>query len=290
VRASQPSVREVEFRISGKLAEGRHTIAVVAESEGEQFTKGYTLVDYDHIRPIRIFREATITLSAVDVQIGSKLDVAYVPGVGDNVTPMLRQLGIALTVIEPEKLASTDLSRYTTVVVGPRAYESSPDLVTANPRLFDFARAGGTLVVQYGQYEMQNPGLMPYPITIARSADRVTEEDAAVRVTDSSSEILAVPNKIDARDWAGWVQERALYMPRTHDGRYRTMLSMHDRGEQPNDGAILVAPVGKGTYVYTTLALFRQLPAGVPGAARLMANLLGADQRSAGTPLPAPRP
>ncbi|HEY2376582.1 MAG TPA: PIG-L family deacetylase [Gemmatimonadaceae bacterium] len=282
--------RTVEFRVSGTLPAGRHTIAAMAESEGRRYADGYTLVEYDHIRPQRLFRGATLEMSAVDVQIASGLRVAYIPGVGDNVAPMLEQLGIPLTVIEPAKLAGVDLSAFTTVVVGPRAYESSPALVAANPKLLDFARQGHTLVVQYGQFEMANAAMMPYPITIVRPGDRVTEEDAAVRVTDPASPILNAPNRIGPADWNGWVQERTLYMPRTHDERYRTMISMNDTGEPPNDGAILVAPLGKGTYVYTTLALFRQLPAGVPGGARIFANLLSADHRSAGTPSTPPKP
>jgi LmbE family N-acetylglucosaminyl deacetylase len=289
VAGSSPT-RTLEFHVHGTLPEGRHVISAVAESEGRRYTTGYTLVDYDHIRPQRLFRDATLQLSAVSMQVASNLDVAYIPGVGDNVAPMLEQLGIRLTIIEPDKVAAADLSRFTTVVVGPRAYESSPALIAANPKLLDFARHGRTLVVQYGQFEMANAGIMPYPVTIARPGDRVTEENAAVRVTDATSPILNGPNKIDSADWEGWVQERSLYMPRTHDERYRTMLSMNDTGEPANDGAILVAPLGSGTYVYTTLALFRQLPAGVPGGARLFLNLLSADQRSAGTPVPPPRP
>jgi hypothetical protein len=289
VAANSPT-RVVEFHVHGSLPPGRHVISAVAESEGRRYTEGYTLIEYDHIRPQRLFHQARIELSAVEIAVPKTLDIAYVPGVGDNVAPMLEQLGIPVTVIEPEKLAGADLSRYTTVVVGPRAYESSAALVAANPKLFEFAQRGGTLVVQYGQFEMASPGMMPYPITLVRPGDRVTEEDAPVRITDPSSPILSMPNRIGAADWDGWVQERSLYMPRTHDERYRTMLSMNDTGEPPNDGAILVAPLGKGTYVYTTLSLFRQLPAGVPGAARLFVNLLSADQRAAGSPSTPPKP
>jgi hypothetical protein len=288
--AGNSPARIVEFHVHGTVPAGRHLIAAVAESEGKRYTEGYELVEYDHIRPQRLFRQARIELSAVDVEVPKTLNVAYVPGVGDNVAPMLEQLGIPLTVIEPEKLAATDLSHFTTVVVGPRAYESSSALVAANPKLFDFARRGGTLVVQYGQFEMANPGMMPYPVTIARPADRVTEEDAPVHVTDPTSRILMTPNQIGSADWAGWVQERSLYMPRTHDERYRSILSMNDPGEPPNDGGVLVAPLGKGPSVYTTLSLFRQLPAGVPGGARLFVNLLSADQRAAGTPPMPPKP
>jgi hypothetical protein len=132
------------------------------------------------------------------------------------------------------------------------------------------------MLVQYGQQEMARPGLMPYPIALARTAQRVTLEDAPVTVRDPKSRLLTWPNKIGDRDWADWVQERSLYMPSTIDPLYSAPLEMHDPGEPPNFGAILSAKVGKGTYVYTTLSLFRQFPAGVPGSARLFVNLLTA--------------
>jgi hypothetical protein len=160
--------------------------------------------------------------------------------------------------------------------VGPRAYEAAPALRAANARLLDWVRAGGTMVVQYGQYEMTAPGVMPYPITLGRPAQRVTIEEAPVAVVDATAAVLAAPNRLGEADWRGWVQERATYMPQSADPRYRTAVAMSDPGEPANPNAVLVAPLGRGTYVYTTLALFRQLPAGVPGAARLMANLLAA--------------
>jgi len=202
------------------------------------------------------------------------LRVAYIPGVGDNVAPALKQLGIPVTIVLPSEIPATDLSSFTTVVVGPRAYQASRELIDNNQYLLSFARNGGTLVVQYGQYEMTRPGVMPHPITIARPHDRVAEENAAVTVLEPSSRALSAPNRITNADYEGWVQERALYMPRTFDAAYRPLLSMSDSGEQPNRGAILVAPYGKGRYVYTTLAFFRQLPAGVSGATRLFVNLL----------------
>jgi hypothetical protein len=175
-----------------------------------------------------------------------------------------------------------DLGRFTTVVIGPRAYEAHPALVAANARLLEWVRQGGTMVVQYGQYEMQQPGIMPYPITINRPHDRVTDERAPVTVLDARSPLLNWPNRVTEADFAGWVQERSLYMARTFDRAYRSVLSMHDPGEEPREGALLLAPHGRGVYVYTTLALFRQLPAGVPGAARLFANLLAATQSAPG--------
>ncbi len=268
----------VTFDVRGRLPVGHHRVAAVAESDGERFHSGYRLIDYDHIRRQRIYRPATTTITAVDVRVPAALRVAYVPGVSDNVAPMLAQLGVSVTVIPAAGIARADLSGFTTVVIGPRAYDANPELVNANPRLFDFARAGGTLVVQYGQYEMTRPGYTPYPITMARPHNRVTHEDAPVTLLDGDDAVLRAPNRITSADFAGWVQERSLYMPRTFDERYRPVLEMSDPGEQPHQGAVLVAPLGRGTYVYTSLAFFRQLPAGVPGAARLVVNLLGAGQ------------
>jgi hypothetical protein len=212
----------------------------------------------------------------VDVKLPRALSIAYITGVGDNVAPMLEQLGVNVTVVDPAALPRTDLSKFGAVVVGTRAYEASETLVANNARLLDYTRDGGTLVVQYGQFEMTQPGLMPFPITLARPADRVTVEGARVTIVDPSAAILASPNTITTRDFDGWIQDRTLYMPRTFDPAYKSMLEMHDPGEAPNRGAVLVAPYGKGTYVYTTLAFFRQLPNGNPGAARLMVNLLSA--------------
>ena len=186
--------------------------------------------------------------------------------------------------LDPAKLPQSDLSRFTTIVLGPRAYEANPALVANNPVLMRFVQTGGTVVTQYGQFEYAQPGTLPYPITLSRPADRVTDEDAVMRVLDPASPILAAPNRILESDFANWVQERALYMPRTFDRQYRSLFSMNDKGEPPNDAGVLVAPVGKGTYVYTTLSFFRQLPAGNPGAARLFINLLAARQTSARRP------
>jgi LmbE family N-acetylglucosaminyl deacetylase len=269
------------FRIRGTLAPGTHRIGVLAGAGSQTFTWGFFPIAYEHIRPQRFYRPATVEVSAVDIKVPAALRVAYVPGVGDNVAPMLQQLGVPVTVIDPTMLPVAELSRFTTLVIGPRAYESNDALVANAATVLDFARRGGTVVVQYGQHEMTQPGIMPYPITLERRADRVTDENAPVRVLDPASRVLTHPNRIADADFAGWVQERALYMPRTFDARYQAPLSMNDPGEPPNRGAILVAPVGRGTYVYTTLSFFRQLPAGHPGAARLFVNLLSAGRRSA---------
>ncbi len=274
--AAPAPVRVVTFQLSGRLPVGRHQVGVVARSNGADFASGYATVDYDHIRPQRLYRPATLAIEAVDAVIPRGLTVAYIPGVGDNVAPMLEQLGVAVTLLDPASLPRTDLSKFGAVVVGSRAYEASDALVANNARLLDYARDGGTLVVQYGQYEMTQPGIMPFPITLGRPADRVTVEGSPVTLLDAGAPLLVSPNRITARDFDGWVQDRSLYMPRTFDPAYAPSLQMNDPGESPNRGALLVARYGRGTYVYTSLAFFRQLPNGVPGAARLFLNLLSA--------------
>jgi LmbE family N-acetylglucosaminyl deacetylase len=274
ITVDSAGTRTVTFRVRGRLPAGTHTIAATAAVDGTTSRIGYVPIDYEHITPERQYREATTAIKTVDIAIPSTLRVAYVPGVGDNVAPSLRQLGIPVTIVLPSEIPATDLSSFTAVVVGPRAYQASRELRDNNQYLLSYARNGGTLVVQYGQYEMTQPGVMPYPITIARPHDRVTEENAAVTLLDASSRVFKAPNQITKADFDGWVQERALYMPRTFDPTYHPLLAMNDSGEQPNRGAILLAPYGKGMYVYTTLAFFRQLPAGVSGGTRLFVNLL----------------
>jgi hypothetical protein len=269
------ATRTLTFRVRGTLPRGTHQITATAIAKGKPYQTGYVPIEYPHINPQRIYRPSTISVNAVDVVLPARVNVAYVPGVGDNVAPVLQQLGVPLTIVNADDLPQTDLSRFTAIVVGPRAYQASQTLEGNNDYLLAYVRNGGRLVVQYGQGEMQQPGIMPYPVTLKQPAERVTDENAPVTFTDPQSPFLTTPNKITQDDFNGWVQERASYMPSTFDSHYRTMLAMSDPGEQPNRAAILAAPYGRGTYIYVPLALFRQLPAGVSGGARIFANLLG---------------
>ena len=278
------AARVVDVLLRGRLAPGRHEVRATATVGTRSFDAGYSVIDYDHIRPQYMYRPATLALQAVDVTLPPRSNVAYVQGVGDNVAPTLAQLGFTVTIVDPAKLATTPLADYAAVVVGPRAYESSADLVAQNGKLLDYAKNGGTVVVQYGQYEMSRPGMLPFPITLGRPASRVTIEEAPVTVLDATNPVLTTPNKIRAGDFDGWVQERGLYMPSSFDGAWTPLLQMNDPNEPPNQGGLLVARYGRGTYVYTTLSLFRQLPAANPGAARLFVNLLAAGQTPRVTP------
>jgi LmbE family N-acetylglucosaminyl deacetylase len=275
------------FRVRGVLAAGPHDIAASASLRENGAVRvsslGFVPVEYSHIRPLRFYRTSTVTLQAVNITYAN-LKVGYIKGVGDNVMPMLEELGIPVGELDPLTLPQQDLGGYSAIVIGPRAYESNPALVANNGVLTAYARKGGTIVAQYGQAPYSRPGIFPFPITGLRSADRVTDENATVRVLDPGSPLLAKPNKIGQEDFANWVQERALYMPRTFDPAYRTVFSMNDKGDPPQDGAVLIAPLGKGVYVYTTFAFFRELPAGNPGAARLFVNLLSATPAAANRP------
>lgn len=266
--------RTVSFHVRGKLTPGTHSLGAVGAVDGETYSNGYIPIEYEHITPERIYRPSTVTISAIDAAVPARLKVGYIPGVGDNVEPTLVQLGIPVTTVQPSEIPTVDLSRFSTVVVGPRAYQASRELIDNNPYLLAYVKNGGTLVVQYGQYEMTGSGMMPYPVMLSRPADRITEEVAPLTILDAASPAFNYPNKITLADFDGWVQERSLYMPRTFDSHYHALISGNDPGAPSNSGMILVTPYGKGLYVYTTLAFFRQLPAGVPGGARLFVNLL----------------
>jgi hypothetical protein len=212
----------------------------------------------------------------VDVKVPPGLRVGYVMGVGDQVPPAIRQLGVQLDLLDSDALAWGDLSRYDAIVTGVRAYERRADLRAHNQRLLDYVNAGGTLLVQYNANTAQfnNGHYAPYPLEL--SHDRVTVEEAPVEVLAPQDSIFHAPNPISARDFDGWVQERGLYFADKWDQHYQPLLASQDPGEQALPGGLLRARYGKGTYIYTGYAFFRQLPAGVPGAVRVFVNLISA--------------
>jgi LmbE family N-acetylglucosaminyl deacetylase len=265
----------VQFSVAPQAdARGTHTLAASFESGGRTYTDGYTLIDYPHIRPHALYAPAEVRTSIFPVQIAGGLRVAYIEGAGDDGATALRQLGAIVEQLDAAALANGDLSRYDAIVAGIRAYEVRPDLLLHNAKLLEYARNGGTFVVQYNKYELVDGDFMPYPATMARPHGRVTDESAPVSLLQPQHRALSWPNRITAADFDGWAHERGLYYLDTFDARYEPLLGMSDPGEPPLDGALVVAPVGRGWYVYTGLALFRQLPEGVPGAYRLLANLV----------------
>ncbi|MEN8374580.1 MAG: PIG-L family deacetylase [Gemmatimonadota bacterium] len=271
------------FSVTAPASAGPGEYAVAASfgtADGRSITDGVQVIDYPHIRPRVLPTHARGVIQVLDAAVPEGLLVAYVEGAGDAGPDALQQLGIDYTLLGPEELASGDLSRFDTIVLGIRAYEFRPDVVANNGRLLDYARAGGTLIVQYNKYEFPRGEFAPYPLTMSRPHDRVTDESAEVTILDPAHSLFTWPNSIGRGDFEGWVQERGLYFAATWDERFTPLLEMADPGEAPLGGSTLIAPLGEGTYVYTALSLFRQLPAGVPGAYRLLANLvaLGADR------------
>jgi hypothetical protein len=269
--------RTLEFvaHAPGSLSPGRVSFdAVFEDDRGRSFDRGFHLVDYEHIRPRPLFRQATVDVQVVDVELPEGLRVGYIAGPGDDIPALLAGIGVRAELLGPADLAAAPLEPFDVIVVGIRAYDGRPDLVTHNQRLLEYVRGGGTVVVQYNRYEFLAPGLAPFPLEMARPHDRVTDQNAEVRVLQPDHPIFTTPNRITAADFEGWVQERGLYFLSRWDDRYTPLLEMADPGEDPNRGSLMFARYGEGQYVYTGLALFRQLPAGVPGAYRLFANLL----------------
>jgi LmbE family N-acetylglucosaminyl deacetylase len=255
---------------------GRGTFRVAAVlDDGSRFASNVRVLDYPHVPATPMPEESAVEVVAADIRLPPVKRVGYVRGASDRVPEALAAIGVPLEVLTPKELQSGDLSRYDAIVIGSRAYETEPALARANGRILDYARAGGLVVVQYQQYQFVEGKFAPYPIEIARPHGRVTDENAPVRILDPASPVFRAPNPIGESDWAGWAQERGLYFPAKWDPAYKPLLAIMDPGQPEQQGALLVAKLGKGTYVYTGLAFFRQLPAGVPGAYRLFANLLG---------------
>jgi len=263
----------VTFRVTPPAAEG--VAAVTAEVElpnGKKISRSLTTIDYPHIHPQRVFGESTAKTVRVNVKKrGSR--IGYIMGSGDEVPDALRQIGYDVTLLSDSDLETADFTKYDAIVTGVRAYNTRKRLKGAQPKLLDYVNKGGTLVVQYNtQQELVIDNLGPYPFKL--SNDRVTVEEAPVKFLKPDSPLLNQPNKITDADFAGWVQERGLNFPRDWDPKYETPIASNDPGEPEKAGGELYARYGKGVYIYTAYDWFRELPAGVPGAYKLFANLV----------------
>ena len=255
---------------------GRHEIRAVARTDaGERFDLGVQVVDYPHVTARLLPRPAVAVVELAEVTLPRVARVGYIRGASDRVPEVLREVGLPVDLLDRAALAQGDLARYDVIVVGSRAYETDTALVEHNDRLLDWVREGGRLVVQYQQQAWFGGGFAPLPVALAaRGHDRVTDEAAPVRVLREGLPPFSGPNVIGPRDWEGWVQERGLYFATTWAPGWATFLEMSDANEPPLQGALLATAVGSGSYLYTGLSFFRQLPAAVPGALRLFLNLL----------------
>ncbi|HEV2864122.1 MAG TPA: PIG-L family deacetylase [Pyrinomonadaceae bacterium] len=259
-------------QISGTLA------AEFEAAGGRVYRRSVVEIDYPHIPRQTLFPQAEAALVRADIERrGAR--VGYVMGSGDEMPEALRQVGYEVVLLSDEDLENADLSKFDAVVTGVRAYNTRAALRRQQPRLVEYVERGGTLVVQYNTPDrtLEGAALGPFPFRV--SQDRVTDEAAAVELLAPSDALLNAPNKIGPADFSGWVQERGLYFAGEWDARYAPLFSSRDPGEKDLKGSTLVARHGRGTYVYTGLAFFRQLPAGVPGAYRLFVNLLSAGKK-----------
>jgi LmbE family N-acetylglucosaminyl deacetylase len=286
------------------LQPGSQTISAVAVRGGEEFREGYQVIAYHHIQSRHLFHKAESVVKAIDVTVPSNLQIGYIMGSGDEVPAAIEQLGATVTMLTPDDLAFADLSKFSTIVTGIRAYEKRPDLRAYNQRLLDFVKDGGHLVVQYNKTDANQLSVggregfggggrgaqptsspfFPYPGLVSRN--RITVEETPVRVLVPDARELTTPNKITAADFDGWVQERGLYFFEARDPNYVDLLAATD--PWPNNpgekkGMLTVASLGKGTWTYVGIGLWRQLPAGTPGAYRILANLISKPHAGAAT-------
>ncbi|HWP83956.1 MAG TPA: PIG-L family deacetylase, partial [Terriglobia bacterium] len=252
---------------------GDHVIKAVAEVNGESHNTGYTVIDYPHIQKRYWFQPAVAKLEQVNVKVASGLRVGYIMGSGDEVPGALKQLGVAVTELTTDDLAYGDLSRFNVIITGIRAYEVRKDISANHARLMEWVRNGGLMIAQYSRPGGFSDILSPYPMKM-NTGLRVAVEEAPVEILEPSHPFFHFPNEITPEDFNGWVQERGTYFMESWAPEYTPLLASNDPGEPPQKGGMLVAKYGNGYYVYTGYTWFRQLPAGVPGAYRLFANLI----------------
>jgi LmbE family N-acetylglucosaminyl deacetylase len=258
------------------LHEGTYKVTARAEYNGKQYAEGFKIITRPDLDSYPTYRPATENVAAVDVKLPPSLRVGYIMGAGDEIPSVLQSVGLNTTLITPQELATGDLGRYGTVVVGIRAYDTRTDIREHNRRLLDYVNRGGTLIVQYNQsVGLFNEGhYTPYPATAANL--RVSVEEAPVEVLAPQEQVFNWPNKITQKDFDGWVQERGLYFMSQWDAQFKPLLACNDPGEPAQKGGLLLAHYGKGIYIYSAYGFSRQLPAGVPGAIRLFVNLVSA--------------
>jgi LmbE family N-acetylglucosaminyl deacetylase len=267
-------VHSIDLLIEGEATEAAQLIATVTV-DGRDWAYQQAVIDHEHLPRRTVLRPAAVRLQPLGLEMGPVRRIAYVPGPGDRVAKALRQVGYTVDEVDEDAIASGALSGYDAVIVGIRAYNTRPRLLALHEVLMEYVAVGGRLLVQYNTNNRFNPldgPIGPRPFQISR--DRVTDEGATMTPTDPAHLALVEPNRLVDADFDGWVQERGLYFADEWDEGYQTLFSAHDPGGEPLEGSTLLIRHGQGIFVYTGLSFFRQLPAGVPGAYRLLANLL----------------
>jgi LmbE family N-acetylglucosaminyl deacetylase len=266
--------QQADFQVFPPKNTAEATLQVVFQENGraEEKALSWQLIAYPHITRQTLMPVCEGKLVKMDLKIAGKR-LGYVMGAGDKVPESLQQIGYEVVNLPADQLLTTDLSRFDAILTGIRAYNTEKGLVSGNPALLKYVENGGKLIVQYNTNgDMVLPQIAPYPLTFSRF--RVTEENASVTFADKTHPILNSPNLLTARDFEGWTQERGLYFASEWDSHFTPILAWNDKGEAVQQGGLLAAKYGKGSYIYTGISFFRQLPAGVPGAYRLLANML----------------
>jgi len=257
----------------GQIKPGEYPITAEADYQGKRYTEGYRLVGYAGLRPYPYYRPAVYHAVGVDVKTAPGLHIAYLPGTGDEVPQALENLEQNVRVLAASDITQGNLSGYDAIVLGTRAYAVRPELKSANSRLLDYVRNGGVLIVQYNLQDFdQNYG--PYPFSLGSNPQKVVDEFSKVKLLNPGSPVFTWPNRIADADFAGWVEERGHGFMQTWDSHYEALLETNDPEQDPQRGGLLLARYGKGAYIYDAFALYRQLPSGVPGAYRILANLV----------------
>jgi LmbE family N-acetylglucosaminyl deacetylase len=248
------------------------TLQAIVSLGGHEYAFERVRISYPHIAVQTLMPSAEAKLVRADIR--KKGDrIGYVPGAGDDVPESLRQIGYSVKILTEPEITAKNLAQFSAVVLGIRAYNTQDRISNWLPELFDYVKQGGVVVAQYNTLaELRTEQFGPFPLEISRN--RVTDENAEVRILAPNHPLMSTPNKITSKDFEGWVQERGLYFPNKWDSAWTPILSCNDPKEKPLDGGLLVAKSGKGFFIYTSYSWFRQLPAGVPGAYRLFANML----------------
>lgn len=265
---------QLDFTVSPPKNATEAKATISAKTSDAVYTKTVVPISYDHIPTQRVLIDAKANFVRLDLKKQGE-SIGYIMGAGDKIPESLEAIGYQVELLDPTTLSAKELKKYQAVILGIRALNVVEGLALKKQDLLDYVSQGGVLISQYNTANRNGNNevpIAPFPLTI--SADRVTEENTAVRLLQPSHPVLSHPNVITENDFDGWVQERGLYFPNQWHESYTPLLEMNDRGERPKQGSLLVTPLGKGYFVYTGLSFFRELPAGVAGAYRLMANMI----------------
>lgn len=272
--AKKGDQKTIVFKLWPPAEENESFISPIIRMNGKEFHKELISIDYDHVPTQSVLRHSEAKVVRLNIQKAGE-NIGYIMGAGDAVPESLKQIGYAVHIIEPDDIEPTTLQNFDAVVIGIRAYNVVEQLKFKQRFLMNYVKNGGNLIVQYntsGRWDTQFEDIAPYDLTLSR--DRVTDENSRVDIIAKDHSLINFPNAISEKDFEGWIQERGLYFPNEWDSKFTPILSMNDAGETAKKGSLLVAPYGKGNYIYTGLSFFRELPAGVSGAYKLFANML----------------